>query len=202
MSRRWRDWLNPDDSEGEEELDALLAQTRASTVAAIEGVLDLRAGKEAIFALHGVTRPDPVAAITEPPTGVLAEVCEDIAMLLVVLQVENEPGRSVAQTSAIPYLYTARQLLIQLRVGLLKRAVARAEAERLLASVEHALTQARKRLLQVLPVRQQEADSDPTADLLEAVQDLLGQLHPLGEKIVWLFDDADQSTCPIPTPHV
>ncbi|RVX39155.1 hypothetical protein EDD27_1502 [Nonomuraea polychroma] len=206
MNRRWRDWLSPghgeSEGQGEHELNALLAQTRASAIAAIEGTLDLQAGKEAIFALHGSRRQDRAATVaTEPPTGVLAEVCEHIALLLTVVQVENEPGRSPAQAAAVPYLYAARQFLIQLRAGLLKRELPKAEAARLVSSVEHALKQARRRLLQVLPVDPRHGTSDPTRDLLEVVDDLLGQLSVLNGKIVWLFDDIDESTCPVPAPH-
>ncbi|WP_327090181.1 hypothetical protein OIE66_06050 [Nonomuraea sp. NBC_01738] len=174
-------WQADDD---EARLDALLARTQASAIAAIKGALDLEAGKRAIFAMHSAGRLRSAV----PDHGPLAEVGADIAMMLALLRTCRDDG--AAHDAAMPYVHAIRHNLTLLQSGLPEHTLDRDAAVRLAAHAGHALREARRRL-RITPVRQ--APAEPS-ELLDALDEVDRRLQALRAKLT--HDDITKGVSP------
>lgn len=183
-------------------LDALLADTWQAGVAALARVLDLEAGKAALLAAFHRQEASRSADRAELKLdSALSAVCDEIDMLLAVLAAESDLQRGPAHAAVGTYLMSSRQLLVQLRDGLVSRSITKHEAERLHGGVEHALTQAHKRLWQLLPVTPGSPSRRQTEDLKTAVSGTRQRLPRLRANVALLFDDAGGNVPHVPVPR-
>jgi len=189
-------------SDDDAQLDALLAATWQDGAAALARRLDLEAGKAALLAAFQRQEASRSAERAELKfDSALSAVCDEIDMLLAVLALESDRQRGPAHSAVSTYLMSSHQLLVQLRDGLTSRSITRHEAERLHGGVEHALTQAHKRLWQLLPVTPGSPSRRQTEDLKTAVSDTRQRLPGLRANVALLFDDASGSVPHVPIPR-
>lgn len=192
----WGLWDRSPHGDDDVALDAVLAETWEDGAAAVAKVLDIESGKGALLAtLHKQAEPGRQGS----EDGALGAVCEEVDALLAIITAENRINLGPAHTTAMPYLQTARSRLIQLRTGLRRRDLGKAQALDLADNVRHALTQA-SRTLQALPPGSLPASDEECPDLMQIISGLLQRLKALAGQIERLFDGTG-NTARVPVPR-
>jgi hypothetical protein len=198
MTRSLRDWISPR-SDGGAELDALLAGAWEDGTAAVTRVLDIEAGKAALLAAFQGRRSARQPGHQESAEdGAVAAVCGEVDILLAIITVEDQPNMGPAHSTVMPYLLSVRKFLIQLRAGLSRRGLTKAEALQLVGNVRHGLSEG-ARTLRLLPPGAIPAGGQEAAQLAELIASILHRLPALNDRIERLFDEAgDTSRVPVP----
>lgn len=143
----------------DDQVNAMIARTRADIAGILADVLDDDAGLASIYAAYGQPAPaGPGPAVSDDQAGddeggQVRAVCDRIAMLESAL---GQAARAAARSSqAGMYLGMGRRFLFELRSGLAARDLTAADAFRLMTSVRHDLREADSTLRreQHLPLR-------------------------------------------------
>ncbi len=188
----------------DDQVNAMVARTRADISEILADVLDDEAGLASIYAMHGrpaPAGPGPAAAGgnggADDEGGQVAAVCDRIAML--------ESALAQAARAAVPsrqagmYLGMGRRFLFELRSGLAGRNLSAADAFRLTTSVRHDLREADGTLRRELQLPLGRGVLTQLAESRELVVDLAGQVDSLGGQVMKLFGRSDQaSAVPVP----
>jgi hypothetical protein len=186
----------------DDQVQVLVARTRADIDTILDQVLDDEAGLARIYAMHGQQLPQQPA--TGRPDGDVGEddgqiqiVCDRIAMLESALA--HAARRDRPSGHAQMYLRTAGRFLVELRFGLTGRDLSAQDAFRLLANVRHDLREAdhAARAEQRLPLPQPVLAG--IADLRELIADLTTQAVGLDREVARLFGHSgERSAIPVP----
>jgi len=179
------------------QLDALLAGAWEDGAAAVAGTLDLAAGKAALLATRD--RQDS-AGWPVGQSAALAAVRGQIDALLAELTSTAPPAEpGPAYSAAFVPLMTCHQFLVQLRAGLIARAMPKPRALEVVAGIEHALAEA-DRTLRELPSAISGPAGGEIQQLREQLSSLQARLPALAGAIERLFDDADDLSPRVPVP--
>lgn len=180
------------------ELDELLATAMDGMLTKLEAGFDPETGLADIRARVAAEDPPrrapvPVIRHREPGPAAgsqrLQEVCDQIDTLNACLTALSRSARTTPFAGAA-YVEAASPVLVQLRLGLATRALAREEAERLLAHVRHNLDETDQILRTWESTSLDEVIRARLGSHAEFGGPVAGQTRLLAEMIIRLYEDA------------
>ncbi|SNT61944.1 hypothetical protein SAMN05216276_108625 [Streptosporangium subroseum] len=195
----------------DDEFEALLRQARARQVADLDAGWDFDAGLADVYARAGHTPPPPTPGASSQPSAsepagqqdaerdAVEDVCSHIEMIDALLAAVSKIGEGPVLHGS--YLTMARQYLMQLRLGLAGRRLTAAQAFGLLSTVKHDLREADRTLRLQHGLSLEQALRERIGELREINTDLSQQMDLLDDKVMRLFNDADEPAALTPTSH-
>jgi hypothetical protein len=179
-------------------LDAELAQ--------MDAAFDFSAGLYDVYARAGLAKPMAVESSSDrrPGTGgqgAVQAVVEHIEMLDALLGVVSTSDEDTSPQQGVMYLRMARQLLLQLRIGLTARRLTHVRAIQLVDTIAHNLTETDRILRAQQGLSLQDAVHARIGELRDIGGDVNHQMQRLRGKVLLLFTDVEEPAprSPIPT---
>ncbi|MEV4753423.1 hypothetical protein AB0K21_44370 [Streptosporangium sp. NPDC049248] len=196
----------------DDEFEALLRQAHATQIAELNAGWDFDAGLADVYARAGGTPPPSTTAALSDPVGLelddqhntaeldaVEDVCAHIEMIDALLAAVSKIGEGPVLHSS--YLRMARQYLMQLRLGLAGRRLTAPQAFGLISTVNHDLREADRALRLHHGLSLEQALHERIGELREINTDLSHQMEILDDKVMRLFNEADEPASLTPTPH-
>ena len=190
-----------------DELDRLIAQTRASVIAKLDAATDFNAVLADIYS-KAAKDGTPEAAAASPgqsgpqePRTALDDVCDRIDMLIELLEAVSATGVKDSPLMGAIYLGSASRSLQRLRRGLAKHRAGKEEALRLIGNAEHNLQEADAVLRSEQGRSLDDVLRDRIGDLMDLGSDITSQVQVLRAKVTRLFDNAPETAATAPVPH-
>ncbi|MET9340303.1 hypothetical protein [Nonomuraea sp. NPDC003804] len=194
----------------DDEFEALLCRASEAQVAKLDAEWDFDAGLADVYAR--AARTEPTTSVSSSPSylaepeqhhdaesDAVADVCSHIEMLDVLLATVGKRGDGPVLYGS--HVLSVRQYLMQLRIGLSRRQLTRSEAFGLLELVTHALREADRGIHRQGGLSLEQALRDRIGELREINTDLHQQIDTLRDKVMQLFNDANDAASLAPTPH-
>ncbi|MEU8104490.1 hypothetical protein AB0C18_12300 [Nonomuraea muscovyensis] len=196
----------------DDEFNALLTQAHEEQIAALDAAWDFEAGLADVYARAGriettttltpsntTPAPEPAEEQDDVQPDAVEDVCSHIEMLDVLLATISKIGEGPVLYGS--HVMTARQYLMQLRIGLSQRQLNGWYALNLLQLVKHALAEADRAIRLRDGQSLEQTLRDRIGELREINTDLDQQLAILRDKIIRLFNDANDPASLTPIPN-
>jgi len=194
----------PDDRDTH--LDQWIKAALDAELAQMDAAFDFPAGLQDVYARAGLARPLAVESSSDltPGSGgdgAVRAVVDHIEMLDALLGVVTTSDKDTSPQQGVMYLTMARQLLLQLRIGLTARRLPQVRAIQLVEAIAHNLAETDRILRAQQGMSLQDAVCARIGELRDIGGDLNHQVQRLREKVLRLFTDVDEPAprAPIPT---
>ncbi|MGH3974924.1 MAG: hypothetical protein ACRDS9_16590 [Pseudonocardiaceae bacterium] len=207
-------WNRNRNDDGDADLDQWIKSGLDVELTQMDAAFDFEAGLADAYARAGLTRPeaaephshtatDPSIDITQDTVGqgAVQAVVDHIEMLDALLGAVTKSDQETSPITGVIYLTTARQFLLQLRIGLTGRRLTQARASQLVDTIEHDLRETDKILRGQQGLSLQDAVHARIGELRDVGGDLIDQVQRLREKVLRLFTDVDETASRLPVPH-
>ncbi len=122
-------------------------------------------------------------------------------MLDALLRAVTKSDQDTSPLTGVLYLWMARQLLLQLRVGLTGRRLTQTRAIQLVDNIEHGVAETDRILRAQQGLSLQDAVHSRIGELRDVGGDLIFQVQRLRDKVLRLFTDLNESAPLLPVPH-
>jgi hypothetical protein len=194
----------PDDRDTH--LDQWIKAALDAELAQMDAAFDFPAGLQDVYARAGLARPLAVESSNDltPGSGgdgAVRAVVDHIEMLDALLGVVTTSDKDTSPQQGVMYLTMARQLLLQLRIGLTARRLPQVRAIQLVEAIAHNLAETDRILRAQHGMSLHDAVCARIGELRDIGGDLNHQVQRLREKVLRLFTDVDEPAprAPIPT---
>ena|SRR2546423_5597092 len=194
----------PDDRDTH--LDQWIKAALDAELAQMDAAFDFPAGLQDVYARAGLARPLAVESSSDltPGSGgdgAVRAVVDHIEMLDALLGVVTTSDKDTSPQQGVMYLTMARQLLLQLRIGLTARRLPQVRAIQLVEAIAHNLAETDRILRAQHGMSLHDAVCARIGELRDIGGDLNHQVQRLREKVLRLFTDVDEPAprAPIPT---
>lgn len=207
-------WHRNRHDDGDTDLDQWIKSGLDAELVQMDAAFDFEAGLADVYARAGLTIPgaaeprsheatDPSIDVPQDTMGegAVQAVVDRIEMLDALLGAVTKSDQDTSPLMGMIYLTTARQYLLQLRVGLTGRRLTQARASQLVDTIEHDLTETDKILRLQQGLSLQDAVHARIGELRDVGGDLIDQVQRLREKVLRLFTDVDEPASRLPVPH-
>jgi hypothetical protein len=202
----------PDD--GDTDLDQWIKRGLDAEIARMDAAFDFEAGLADVYARAGLTRPEAADPRSHAATelsndvpqdtmgqGAVQAVVDHIEMLDALLGAVTKADQDTSPLTGVLYLKMARQLLLQLRVGLNGRRLTQTRATQLVDTIEHDLIETDKILRAQQGLSLQDAVHARIGELRDVGGDLIFQVQRLRDKVLRLFTDLDEPAPRLPVSY-